>query len=295
MTRKMKLAAGILATVVLTMSVPAMAEYYTTPDGAIVLTIPDKTWEEIADDQTVTTMSNGTGTITVLHYDADDKLPTVIVPGEKYEAAYQVVMADKEDVYVITGSVTDKEYMPEVRKIVQSATYYEENPYAGPVEETAGTAVAVPEQNVTVQTAAPTGNDVISPMDAIFYAVADGGLNIRAAYSSDAAIIGSYAYGEAINVIGTVIRDGLELGWYQVGFDGQTGYVSSAYVGVTQPDNVSQTVADSSNDYLTGEVVYIYNEDGSTTVIKQYKDGVWRDRMGYTYESTADGHWICQQ
>lgn len=134
MTNKMKMTAVLFAATALTMSVPVMAEYYTTPDGAIVLDIPDKSWEVINDAQTVTTLSNGTGTITVLHYSADNALPTVAVPGENYAASYQVVMADKSDIYVITGSVTDKAYLPDVRKIVQSATYYEENPYAGPTE-----------------------------------------------------------------------------------------------------------------------------------------------------------------
>ena len=134
MNKKMKMTAAVLATSLFALSVPAMAEYYTTSDGAIVLDIPDKTWEEIPDEQTVSTLSNGTGTITVLHYNTNDTLPTVIVPGANYAASYQSVLADKEDIYVITGSVTDKVYLPEVRKIVQSASYYEDIPYAGPVE-----------------------------------------------------------------------------------------------------------------------------------------------------------------
>lgn len=142
MTRRMKLTAAIFATTIFAMSMPAMADYYTTPDGAIVLDIPDQSWSEIQDEYTLTTLSNGTGTITVLRYDANGALPAVAVPSANYAASYQAVMADNKDVYVITGSATSKEYLPAVKKIVQSATYYEENPYAGPVDTTSAETVA---------------------------------------------------------------------------------------------------------------------------------------------------------
>lgn len=296
MTKRTMVTAGIAAAV-LTMGMPVMAEYYTTSDGAIVLDFPDKTWELVEDKPNVTTMTNGTGTVSVLHYGADEELPVVGVPDEWSEATYQAVMADKEDVYVITGSAETKEYLKVVREIVQSAVYYEEFQYleSDIAEGTEATAMTEAVDEVVAQTAGLAANETISSMDAIMYAVAEGGLNIREACSSDAAVIGTYQYGESMNVIGNVLKDGQQSGWYQVGFDEKIGYVSAAYVSAIQPTDVDQTVADSSNDYLTGEVVYVYNEDGSTTVIKEYTDGVWRDRMGYVYESTADGHWIVQQ
>lgn len=292
--KKRSFATAVLAATLFTMSVPAMAEYYTTPDGAIVLDIPDKTWNVVEDDATVTTLSDGKNTITVLHYEADDTLPTIAVPDEKYAASYQVVMADKEDIYVITGAVTDEKDFADVKKIVQTAAYYEENAYAGAGSTTNDTTADQTAEKVN-EDAALAATQEISAMDAVMYAVADGGLNIRSACSSSASVIGTYAYGESMNIIGNVYENGKESGWYQVGYKEQIGYVSADYVSAVQPDDVSATISDGSNDELTGNVVYVYNEDGSTTVVKEYTDGVWRDRMGYTYEATSDGHWVCQQ
>lgn len=307
MIKKQKIATGILAATLLALGVPAMAEYYTTSDGAIVLDLPDKTWELVEDKENVTTLTNGDGAVAVLHYKADDELPTVTVPGEFHEASYSVVMADDEDVYVINGYATEKEYLSVVREIVQSACYYEDLPYAGSTTTDVTTTDVTAEDAKYLQGSAFVGTEEdpvespvehvyeITPMDAIMYAEVYDGLNIRDTYSRFGGVIGNYAYGESVYVIGNVKVDGVDTGWYQVGYEGMTGYVLSQYLNPIQPSDAPQEVYDSSEQYLTGEVVYIYNEDGSTTVIKEYTDGTWRDRMGYTYESTADGHWICQQ
>ena len=175
MTKRTMVTAGIMAAV-LTMGMPVMAEYYTTSDGAIVLDFPDKTWELVEDKENVTTMTNGTGTVSVLHYGADEELPVVGVPDEWSEATYQVVMADKEDVYVITGSAETKEYLKVVREIVQSAVYYEEFQYleSDTAEGTEATATTEAVDEVVAQTAGLAANETISSMYAIMYAVAEG-------------------------------------------------------------------------------------------------------------------------
>ena len=81
---------------------------------------------------------------------------------------------------------------------------------------------------------AVTGQFGIRQVSGTYFVTTDE-LNVRSGYSTDDAAIGAIYYGEPVTVTGAVTKDGADYGWYQIQFNGATGYVASGFLSETQP------------------------------------------------------------
>lgn len=93
------------------------------------------------------------------------------------------------------------------------------------------------EENTEAEDDASQQNDgySVSPVEGSMYCHAEDGVNVRAGYSKDDAIIGVLQYGDLVRITGEVLKDGANYGWYQVDYGGQTAYVSAEFLSVHQP------------------------------------------------------------
>ena len=82
-------------------------------------------------------------------------------------------------------------------------------------------------------------------------------LNVRKTPSTDGAVIGYLAEGQAVNVTGQCN----ETGWYRVDLDGQVGYASNIYLATEEEMNTAEVYAEAAllMDMDTGEILYEKN------------------------------------
>ena len=141
----------------------------------------------------------------------------------------------------------------------------------------------------------------IAPMDKTLYVKASG-LNVREGYNTDGEIIGYYESGSEVHVTGSVQKDGKDIGWYQVTFDSETGYVSAQFLSETKPESPAKT--ESSTDASTseesrsdegdeikpvGDSFTVYDENGNTKTITKYSDGYFYSSDMVRYNSNGEG------
>ena len=118
--------------------------------------------------------------------------------------------------------------------------------------------------------------------------VAGQQLNVRGGSSSEAPVIGTLFYADAVEVTGIEKAGGAETGWYQVNYNGSTGYIASAYV-TTVPDT-----AETLGYTLTDERVTLYQGGGGAAAyVYRATDGNWYDGSGRPYRPDGSGQWTC--
>lgn len=86
----------------------------------------NKDWEEVSDQNTLHTFTNGTDVITVLKFYDYKDLPSPAKVSDKYEAVYQTFYSTGDEIYVVTGSAAKKDGITEVKNIIDSILYPEE-------------------------------------------------------------------------------------------------------------------------------------------------------------------------
>ena len=232
------------------------AKVYETQDGVLKIAAPtdnDK-WVVIQDDRHWFTLSDGTDVIAVDHYANGDSIPEPEFADDAFVEIYQTYYSTKNEIFVITGKVTVAGDMPFVKDAVNS--------------------FEVLKYDTKTKNGTQSAYD-LKAIGATMYCTAQDGVHVRADYSTDSAVIGEIAYGEAVNVNGEITKDGAGTGWYQIQYSNGVAYVWKDWFDVNQP---------AVDPVWTGDVMTIYSYDGSMTKdIYFYTDGVWRDDAGITY------------
>ena len=252
--------------------VPAAAETFVSSDGVLSIELPGDNWKEVTDPTKWIALSDGDNVITIDHFSNGEKLPEISVANDYYIDVYQAIFSTQNEVFIITGSVVDKEEIPGVTNSIISAK------------------VLKYDTKLAVKKNGETGKDeyTVAPLNKTMYVTSDG-LNVRAGCSTTEQIIGSFEYGEAVNVIGSVLLNGNEIGWYQVALNSGTGYVSSEFLSDKAPGSSSGDKKDDKNDASkTGAVKTVYDEGGNSFTLYEGTDGYWRDKEGTAYTRVSD-------
>ncbi|MBO7709842.1 MAG: SH3 domain-containing protein [Lachnospiraceae bacterium] len=255
--------AAFAAAAVLALAVPAAAETFTASNGILSIDLPDDSWKEMTDPARWIVLSDGANMITIDHLANGEELPVMSVADDHYVNVYQAVYSTQNEVFIITGSVVDAAKIPEIANAIISTKVL----------------VFDTKTKVRKDAAQPRVEDFsMTPLNKTMYVISDG-LNVRRGCSTTEMIVGSLVYGQSVQVTGSVLQNGAEIGWYQVSFGGGTGYVSSAYLSDSAPaaKEEKKTVQGLS---FTGTATTVYAMSGTAVTIYKATDGNWYDGNG---------------
>ena len=266
---KKTIVAILAAMVVLCFAMPAAAESFVSEDGVLSIDLPNENWKQIEDVTKWLTFSDGANQITVEHYSNGENLPAISVADSHYVNVFQAAFSTQNEVFIVTGSVVDAAKIPEITQAIMSLKVLKYDT----------------KRAVGTQPEAAANDITVIPLDKTMYVTADS-LNVRKGCSTDTQLLGGYKKGSAVKVTGSVQRNGADLGWYQVNYEGGTGYVSGEFLSDTAPastDSSSGSGSDSDSSVYTGNVITVYDEEGSVFTLYEGTDGYWRDKSGTSY------------
>ena len=254
-------------------AVPAAAETFTTDNEVLSIETPGEEWQKIEDPGKLLSLSDGACLLTVEHFANGEDLPEMAVANEQHANVYQAVFSTKNEVFIITGFADEEEDIPEICNMIMSAKVLKYD-----------TKTAVKKEETK------TSEMSIVPMDETMYVTANS-LNVRLGCSTDDKSIGALTNGTAVKVKGKVQKNGADIGWVQIDFNGATGYVSSSFLSKEAPKQEEKKEAQP-----TGESFLVYGSDGISVLLTPYSDGFcytmegvrFTDNGNYTYTS-ADG------
>ena len=271
--RFLMVAAAVVSS--LLVSAGVYAANYTSPDGILSIELPNDNWKAMNDSSKWIVLSDGANMITAEHYSNGETLPSMSVADDHYVDVYQAVISTQNEVFIVTGSVVDSAKIPEVCNAIMSSKVLKYD-----------TKLAV-KKNTSSATA--SGEFSIVPMNAVYYVNTDG-VNVRSGYSTSDSIIGGLGSGSSVTVTGKVQRGGVDYGWYQINYEGSTGYGSSAFLSESASGNNNAASSGSGNGSasFTGRVKTIYEIDGHAVTVYESSDGYWYDNNGVKYTQTSD-------
>lgn len=278
---------SIVTVAMLGVSVPVMAREFITSDEALSLQTTADGWEETEDKSGRMTLKKGDSIITVMHCGNGEELPERAVAEGAYAGVYEASVSTKNEVILITGSVTDMKDFEEMRETVESLKILKYDTRKAVEKES----VQEEENLVKPQTSIgedPQTEDVFEIEECSFanWVVSDS-LNVRASYSTEAQILDTIYYAEGVTVTGIVKENGTDTGWRRISYSRGEGYVSGDYISLNAP------TAEQSGIVLTEEQKTLYTQDGnSATYINRAEDGRWYDGSGREYVE-AGGSWQC--
>lgn len=262
---------------------------YQTKDGVLSVEAPDEQWRVTEDPAKWFVMSDGESTITIEHLANGETLPaSAAAAGEK--AAYcQAFVSTKNEVFVIEGSSAKQENLEEILKIMGTVKILKYDTKTAVSQPAASQTAAPASQNT-----ASSDSTSISAINATYYCTTDG-LNVRSGSSKDAEAVGSLGYGESVTVIGAVLQDGQDTGWYQISYNGTTAYASSAYLSETKPaeETSSQDTSSQGTSGGSDEYFLVYGWDGISTAIHWVEGAMYEDMEGRSYADSGDGVFYC--
>lgn len=119
----------------------------------------------------------------------------------------------------------------------------------------------------------------ISARDFTGWVTADE-LNVRFEPDASASWLGSLKKDTEVPVTGTVLMDGVEIGWYRINFNGRSAYVAAKYITREQPV------------VLTEERILLYKSNGSRSLyIYRGTDSKWYSENRTPFTSQGNGTW----
>ena len=252
----------------LCMTVPAMAETFTSSDGVLSIDLPNENWKEMQDPTKWIVLSDGANVISVDHLSNGEKLPDMSIADDHYVNVYQAVFSTQNEVFIITGSLVDVGKITEVCNAIMSAKVLKYD-----------TKMAVKKETPQVSEFS------VVAVDKTMYVTSDG-LNVRNGCSTNDQIVGGLSYGASVHVIGVVQRNGADYGWYQVDYNGSAGYVSASFLSDSKPAQKEEKKADGPS--FTGKATTIYAMSGTAITIYQATDNYWYDSQGRKYTFLTD-------
>ena len=235
------------------------AKVIETPDGVLSINLPKDTaeWTVSQDSNGPFTLTNGTDRITIRHIANGDPLPVSQAPDEKYAEVFEVKYSTANEIFLVTGCVTDAQKMPAVRDAVCS--------------------FKVLKYDTLQKKEAPKEPEVREASETM-YSTQSISVNVRKEPNTSCDVIGGIRYAEPITVTGYVVENGADTGWLRINFNGNTGYVHSSNFSTTQPPS------------KTGRTMDLYAPEGGgvAVTVEELADGRWIDSNGVYYTKASD-------
>ena len=271
------LISAVALTAAMCLTVPAAAETFTAANGVVSIDLPTENWKEMNDPAKWIVLSDGASTITIEHFANGEKLPEISIANDHYVNVYQAVFSTQNEVFIVTGSVINAADIPDICNSIMSVKVLKYN------------------TKQAVRTQAPKASDFsVSPMDAIYY-VTSNGLNVRSGCSTNEAVLGGFGYGASVHVIGNVLQNGADLGWFQVEYNGGTGYVASNFLSAEKPAVKEEPKAEQKKEeapsYFTGNARTLYDANGNAVTVYEATDGLWYNTYGTYFYATVEGEY----
>ena len=192
--------------------------------------------------------------MTVEHFANGEDLPEMTIADENNKNVYQAVYSTQNEVFILTGLAAEEEDIPEICQMIMSAKVLKyDTKTAVKKEETKASEITV------------------VPMDETMYVTANS-LNVRIGCSTDDKLIGTLTNGTAVRVKGNVQKNGADIGWVQIDFNGATGYVSSGFLSKEAP-KAEEKKEEKTEAQPTGESFLVYGSDGISILLTPYSDG----------------------
>lgn len=247
----MKFKSFIMALAALMIVTPqASAATITTADGVLAIETPAENWIQTKDPGHWLVLTDGKNTISVDHLRNGESLPSIDVPNGTNEALYQAFIATKNEIFVVKALAASQEELGKLTEIIGTIKVLKY-----------GTKTAI-QRAEPVTAASEVGLRSISGT----YYVTANQLNIRSSYNTDASVIGVLKKGDPVAVTGAVTWNGADNGWYQVQFNGTTGYASSSYLSAQAPEagaSTSTANTPASDKYPIGPGFQIVDANGN--------------------------------
>ena len=185
-------------------------------------------WKEKEDSDYWFEITDGENSIVIEHLAFGVDLPEVKMAGEDDAGVFQTFISTENEVFIITGRAHSRDALQNVIKTAGTIRILQYD-----------TKTAVQKETQAAQSA-QAAQPALREINATYFVTADV-LNVRSDCSADSETIGSMNKGEAVTVVGSVIKDGAETGWYQIQYQGQNGYVASSFLSQTAPAGSSST------------------------------------------------------
>jgi len=243
---------------------------FVTPDGVLSIQFPqdDDNWSVIDDPNSWFAISDGKDLIAIDHLAAGEPLPATETANEHYEEVFQVFYSTQNEVFVITGSVADKQEAQTVRDAVCSFQVLKYD-------------------TVKKQEEVPQPVYAVRETNQILYCTEIDGVNVRRGYTTDDPVIGGLHRGDQVNVTGVVTKDGADIGWLQINYNGQTAYCAAQFFSTTnpvQPAPAPQPTTPAEEEtpinggqIFTGNQEDVYDANGNMITLKELSQGGWAD------------------
>lgn len=262
------------------------AETFTSNDGVISIDTMADGWVQTNDPNYGFVITNGNDTIAIDHLSNGEILPPVQVASNDNEAVYQAFVSTKNEVFVVTALASEQADLEDLMKITSTIKVLEPD-----------TKTAI--QNQTAPQAEEFGTRAINK---VFYCTGSD-VNVRSSFSTDSAKIGSLILGQEVSVIGAVTRNGADFGWYQIQYNGGTGYVSAAFLAQTKPAATqakpaapAQTAptqaapAQEAAPHQLSDGFTVYDGDGNNRgLLRAFSDGLYYSDNMIAYRDNGNG------
>ena len=281
-----KLLFAVMTALMLLAAATVSAATLTTADGVLSIETPDnENWVQVNDQNHWVTITNGNDTVTIDHLSNGEKLPEVQIADGNYAAVYQAYVSTKNEVFIVKALASDTQDLETLMKII------------GTIK------VLKYDTKTAIQTAAPaaqTSETGVRAINATYYCTGSD-VNVRSGCSTDDAKIGSLSLGQEVYVVGAVMKNGQDTGWYQINYNGGTGYVSSAFLSASKPASApagkpaaataTPTPAPGADQAKpVGDPIAVYDEYGNPRgSIYEYSDGSFRDQNGKKVDYQRNG------
>ena len=222
--RKALIGAAAAGAVAALMAAPVAAEpqTYTSSDGILSIELPDESWKEMTDPANWIVLSDGSNTVTISHFANGEDLPERQIADDHYVNVYEGMFSSKNEVFLVTGALTDASKSQEVADMISSVKILKYDTKTAVKKETAS-----------------ASEFTITAADETMYSTASD-LCVRTGCSTSETVIGTLGYGESVKVTGHVLRNGEDYGWVQVSYNGTTGYAYAGFLSSTQPQAAQQ-------------------------------------------------------
>ena len=262
-----------------------------TEDLVLAIELPGMNWTDVEDPEHWLTVTNGTDKITVDHLRNGENLPSVLIAGKEYAAVYQSFVSTKNEVFVVLGSAAEQESLEQIMRSIATIRI---------LKFDTKTAVETKEETSTYE---------VKKIDADYVVTAEG-LNVREGFSTEARKVGSLNKGDKVHVVGSVIKDGKDTGWFQIGFGNGTAYASSKFLAPVKsgekpasepskdekkeeekkeetPEEKKEETPEEDTPAEEPEIqeMKLYGSDGSRVNVFRSNDGEdWTDESGLVYQ-----------
>ena len=263
---KKMILAMMTAAVLTAAAMSASAEVFTTTDGVMSVETPeDESWAVVVDPKVWFTITDGKNIISVDHLSNGENLPQVLLAGDDYKGVSQSFISTKNEVFVIKALAAEQEDLEKLLPILNSVKILKYDT----------------KEAVTSKTPLKASDFGLRVIGEKGYVTARR-LNVRSGCSTDDAVLGELAYGEEVQVVAAVTKNGEDFGWYQIQFKGGTGYVAASFVADKKPEESSVTT--------TGKSFTVYDSNGTNKgKLTPKSDGYFYSDDNQQYKDNGNG------